>query len=160
MTAPRNSILVVLLLFSCSCSGEKDNVVIKNHIAGCFTLTDLRLDTGSDPVLLHANVGSGKLKGDCPCTSAHFKYSAYQESGDGTNSLMSGYFTTLQKKTVILPVSAYDTWLDPAERNPDQLDGLLTPYPAAEMTAVPVSTLVNNPKNDVPECVAPQQTLF
>jgi putative SOS response-associated peptidase YedK len=61
---------------------------------------------------------------------------------------------------VILPPSAYKAWLDPAERSPDQLDDLLKPYPAAEMTAVPVSTLVNNPKNDVPECVAPQQTLF
>jgi putative SOS response-associated peptidase YedK len=61
---------------------------------------------------------------------------------------------------VILPTSAYDTWLDPAERSPAQLDGLLKPYPAAEMTAVPVSTLVNNPKNDGPECIAPQQTLF
>ncbi len=61
---------------------------------------------------------------------------------------------------VILPASAYETWLDPAERSPDHLDGLLNPYPAAEMTAVPVSTLVNNPKNDVPECVMPQQTLF
>jgi hypothetical protein len=28
------------------------------------------------------------------------------------------------------------------------------------MIAMPVSTLVNNPKNDVPECVMPQQTLF
>lgn len=113
MAALRNSILAALLLFSCSCAGQNDNVVIKNHIAGCFTLTDLRLDTGIEPVLLHANVGSGRPKGDCPCTSAHFKYSAYQESEDGTNSLMSGYFTTMQKKRVILPVSVQKQLLFP-----------------------------------------------
>jgi putative SOS response-associated peptidase YedK len=61
---------------------------------------------------------------------------------------------------VILPRAAYEQWLDPAERSPDQLSGLLKPYPAVEMRAYPVSTLVNNPKNDSPECVAPRQTMF
>lgn len=56
---------------------------------------------------------------------------------------------------VILPRSAYATWLDPAERSPHDLQHLLTPYPAEEMLAYPVSTLVNNPANDVPECIAP-----
>lgn len=61
---------------------------------------------------------------------------------------------------VILPGQAYEQWLDPAERAPDQLQGLLKPYPAAEMSAHPVSTLVNNPKNDTPQCISPVQTLF
>lgn len=56
---------------------------------------------------------------------------------------------------VILPPAAYELWLDPAERSPAQLDNLLKPYPAEAMTAYPVSTLVNNPKNDQPECMAP-----
>ena len=56
---------------------------------------------------------------------------------------------------VILPSAVYDRWLDPAECSPDQLNELLKPYPAARMTAYPVSTLVNNPKNDSPECVIP-----
>jgi putative SOS response-associated peptidase YedK len=56
---------------------------------------------------------------------------------------------------VILPPPAYEQWLDPAERQPGQLQRLLTPYPAAEMTAYPVSTLVNSPRNDSPECVVP-----
>jgi hypothetical protein len=30
-----------------------------------------------------------------------------------------------------------------------------TPHDAADMEAVPVSPLVNSPKNDVPECLAP-----
>ena len=61
---------------------------------------------------------------------------------------------------VILPPAAYEAWLDPAERSPDQLNELLRPFPAAGMAAHPVSTLVNNPKNDLPECVAPRQRLL
>jgi putative SOS response-associated peptidase YedK len=56
---------------------------------------------------------------------------------------------------VILPEDAYQTWLDPTEKQPDQLSVLLRPYPAELMAAYPVSTLVNNPRNDLPQCVAP-----
>ena len=66
---------------------------------------------------------------------------------------------------VILPESAYERWLDPSERKPEELDDLIAPYPAEEMDAYPVSTVVNSPANDVPECVAPltehgQEALF
>lgn len=64
---------------------------------------------------------------------------------------------------VILPTSAYERWLDPAEQPPEALDELLTAYPADEMDAYPVSTLVNSPANDAPECIEPvreQGTLF
>lgn len=56
---------------------------------------------------------------------------------------------------VILPRNAYATWLDPAERTPQDLQHLLSPYPAEEMVAYPVSTLVNSPANDLPECITP-----
>jgi putative SOS response-associated peptidase YedK len=56
---------------------------------------------------------------------------------------------------VILPPEAYMSWLDPAERSPDELAPLLLPFPAAEMTAFAVSTLVNSPSNDLPACIAP-----
>jgi putative SOS response-associated peptidase YedK len=56
---------------------------------------------------------------------------------------------------VILPASAYNVWLDPAMRDVDRAQALLTPYPAAEMIAHPVSTRVNSPANDTPECIAP-----
>ena len=56
---------------------------------------------------------------------------------------------------VILNPSDYDAWLDPAPRAPDSLAALLKPFPAVEMTAHPVSTLVNSPANDRPELVAP-----
>ena len=56
---------------------------------------------------------------------------------------------------VILPRSAYDEWLDVGEQLAARLVELLGPYPAEEMAAYPVSTLVNNPRHDGPECVVP-----
>jgi putative SOS response-associated peptidase YedK len=68
------------------------------------------------------------------------------------NALM----TTLHNRMpVILPASAYSQWLDPSPQKPETLQGLLTQYPAAEMTAHPVSTLVNSPANDRPELIMP-----
>jgi len=56
---------------------------------------------------------------------------------------------------VILPPQAYEQWLDPAEQQPDRLQPLLGPYPAQEMSAYPVSRVVNNPQNESPDCIAP-----
>jgi putative SOS response-associated peptidase YedK len=55
----------------------------------------------------------------------------------------------------ILSPERYDLWLDPAVENVRQLEGLLKPYPAAEMAAYPVSLHVNSPKNDGPELIVP-----
>jgi putative SOS response-associated peptidase YedK len=56
---------------------------------------------------------------------------------------------------VILPVEHYDEWLDPDNRNTETLRALLEPFPAAEMSARPVTTYVNSPHNEGPECVHP-----
>jgi len=56
---------------------------------------------------------------------------------------------------IILPASAYGLWLDPMVRDVETLQALLAPYPATEMIAFPVSTRVNSPANDTPECIAP-----
>ena len=56
---------------------------------------------------------------------------------------------------VILPVHTYAQWLDPSPHFPVDLKSLLVPYPAEEMEAFPISTLVNSPANDRPEVVAP-----
>lgn len=56
---------------------------------------------------------------------------------------------------VILESEVYDQWLDPTDQSPDKLSLLLKSYPDSKMTAYPVSTLVNNPKNDSPECIVP-----
>lgn len=56
---------------------------------------------------------------------------------------------------VILPRQAYDRWLDPDPVSPGSLDGLLSPYPAEDMVAYPVSRYVNDPGNDTPDCIKP-----
>jgi putative SOS response-associated peptidase YedK len=54
---------------------------------------------------------------------------------------------------VILPQENYQTWLSPDEVNVEVLQPLMTPYPAEEMQAYPVSTFVNSPKNNTPQCI-------
>jgi putative SOS response-associated peptidase YedK len=55
---------------------------------------------------------------------------------------------------VIVDPADFGKWLDPAER-PDVLQELLRPYPSESMEAYPISTFVNNPRNQGPECVKP-----
>jgi putative SOS response-associated peptidase YedK len=54
---------------------------------------------------------------------------------------------------VILERSAEDRWMDPNRQDPEELTSLLKPYPAGEMRAYPVSTLVNSRANDNPACL-------
>lgn len=56
---------------------------------------------------------------------------------------------------VILPRNAYAQWLAPAPGQAEDLLPLLVSYPADEMVAYPVSTLVNSPANDRPEVLQP-----
>jgi putative SOS response-associated peptidase YedK len=56
---------------------------------------------------------------------------------------------------VILKPDGYQAWIDPVEKETAELSHLLTPYPATEMTAHSVSTLVNSPKNDMAQCIEP-----
>ncbi len=56
---------------------------------------------------------------------------------------------------VILPSDAYAQWLDVSPKQPAELQKLLASYPAAEMSAYPISTLVNKPENDRPEVLTP-----
>ena len=57
---------------------------------------------------------------------------------------------------VILAPRDYDLWLDSSIQEVERLQPLLHPYPADDMTAYPVSTRVNNPANDAPECIESQ----
>jgi putative SOS response-associated peptidase YedK len=68
------------------------------------------------------------------------------------NELMA---TIHNRMPVILPRHAYTQWIDPTPLFPIDLKSLLVPYPAGEMDAYPVSTLVNSPGNDRAECVLP-----
>ncbi|MEX0716316.1 MAG: SOS response-associated peptidase [Planctomycetaceae bacterium] len=58
---------------------------------------------------------------------------------------------------VILPAEHYGVWLDLEIDDSKALESLLVPYSANEMLAVPVSTAVNSPRNDSPECIVPVQ---
>ncbi len=60
---------------------------------------------------------------------------------------------------VILPQQHWDTWLDPAVQDADELSALLLPYPASEMRTHPVSTHINKPSNDDPTCIEPIKRL-
>ena len=54
---------------------------------------------------------------------------------------------------VILPSDQYDLWLDNEFQGKEKLLSMLRPYPAEEMIAAPVSTLVNSPRNNDPKCI-------
>jgi putative SOS response-associated peptidase YedK len=56
---------------------------------------------------------------------------------------------------VILPAESYAQWLDPDNQATEALANLLEPFPAQAMAAHPVSTYVNKPANQGPECVQP-----
>lgn len=58
-----------------------------------------------------------------------------------------------QRMPVILDETHYETWLEPARFDSAKLQELLRPYPADLMEAYPVSTRVNNPRHDAPDCI-------
>jgi putative SOS response-associated peptidase YedK len=55
---------------------------------------------------------------------------------------------------VIIAPEDYDRWLDKATA-PEDVQALLRPFPAEGMESYPVSTLVNNPRNESPKCLEP-----
>lgn len=64
---------------------------------------------------------------------------------------------------VVVRKDLEDLWLDPEIHDTAELGRVLQPFPDDEMEAHPVSTIVNNPDNDVAECVKPatrQDPLF
>jgi putative SOS response-associated peptidase YedK len=56
---------------------------------------------------------------------------------------------------VVLDPVDYDAWLDPQRTEADDLEYLMRPY-EGELLATDVDPIVNNVKNDVPECVQPR----
>lgn len=55
---------------------------------------------------------------------------------------------------VIVAREDFGEWLN---GDPDAAAGLLRPYPAAEMATYATNPIVNNARNDVPECVQPAE---
>ncbi len=54
---------------------------------------------------------------------------------------------------VILPAESYADWLKPEEGRPEDFQPFLKPFPAGVMQVYPVSTFVNSPKNNSPQCI-------
>lgn len=81
--------------------------------------------------------------------------------GDG-HSIDSCTIITTQANDVLSPVhdrmpvmlspAEYDHWLNPTA-TPDDLQALLRPYPSQSMQGYPVSSLVNRPTHDSPDCI-------
>jgi len=66
------------------------------------------------------------------------------------NSMMKPFH---HRMPVILDEELWGEWLDPENNDVDRLKGYLVPYDSSKMEAFPVSPLVNNPRNDSPQCV-------
>lgn len=58
---------------------------------------------------------------------------------------------------VIISPEQYDLWLDPRCQD---VTKVLRPYSSDDMLAYPISTLVNNWRNDTAKCIEPVATLF
>ena len=56
---------------------------------------------------------------------------------------------------VILQRQDYEKWLDLENEDTIALQRLLQPYPGEAMMAYPVSSFVNDPRNEAPRCVDP-----
>jgi putative SOS response-associated peptidase YedK len=59
---------------------------------------------------------------------------------------------------VILPAEAQGPWLDPKNHDLESLKALLLPLPEGALTAHPVSTEVNSPRNDGPRNILPWES--
>ena len=64
-----------------------------------------------------------------------------------------------ERMPVILKPESYDEWLDAKEKNTEELQKLLVPYPAVEMDAHAVSRSVNIPDVDSEELIKPLNSL-
>ncbi|MEO1621189.1 MAG: SOS response-associated peptidase family protein, partial [Cyanobacteria bacterium J06632_3] len=56
---------------------------------------------------------------------------------------------------VIIHADDYDLWLDPSVQKPETVQPLLRSYESDLMACYPVSTTVNNPRNESADCLAP-----
>jgi putative SOS response-associated peptidase YedK len=56
---------------------------------------------------------------------------------------------------VIIAPDAYLRWIDNGRYDGNSVKFLLRPYPAEEMDCYRVSKLVNNARNDSPDCIKP-----
>ena len=71
------------------------------------------------------------------------------------NAFMAGIH---DRMPVVVPPEQWATWLDPSPREPGELRALLEPREDIVLAAHPVSTLVNNVRNDGPDLILPLES--
>ena len=69
-----------------------------------------------------------------------------------TNELMARIH---DRMPAIIPREHYARWLDPALHDPAQIQPMIGSYPANEMQAVPISSRINNARNQGAELIEP-----
>ncbi|MDR4485300.1 MAG: SOS response-associated peptidase [Nitrospirales bacterium] len=70
----------------------------------------------------------------------------------GPNTVMAPIH---HRMPVIIPEESYGSWLNAGLHNSIYLSGFLGPHSGEEMEAFPISSLVNNPRNDNSQCILP-----
>ena len=113
IVAPRYSLLVTLLIYSCTFSTQAEDVVIQNQADGCFELSKSSLVERGESVWISATVAAAKPDSDCPCKSALFSYSAFQKRDQQIIKILSAQFTMMTKASIELPVAAQKQLLFP-----------------------------------------------
>ncbi len=93
-------------------------------------------------------------------------YEVWRGEGGAAPLVSCAIFTTIandvlrpihNRMPVILDPEQYATWCDPEMRDAVKLQPWLKPYADDALTAYAVSTRVNSPRNDDPECLEPLQ---
>jgi putative SOS response-associated peptidase YedK len=114
-----------------------------------------KVDGGKQPVLI-------KMKDERPFAIAGLW--EHWQSPDGSEIESVTLLTTEpndlltkihNRMPVILAEKDYDLWLDPGAQHPGEVQPLMRPFPGDKMTFYPVSTHVNNPRNEDPGCIVP-----
>lgn len=72
-----------------------------------------------------------------------------------TTDAIPGVADIHDRMPVVLAPETYGAWLDPDEQRVDYLEGLLGDRRGVELVVTPVSTRVNNPRNEGPDNVRP-----
>lgn len=67
--------------------------------------------------------------------------------------------TLHNRMPVIVGTESRAAWLIPGNQELDKILAVLKPYPAEKMEIYPVSTVVNSPNNDIPDCIMRNATV-
>ena len=102
------------------------------------------------------------VKNDCGCFAFAGIWDRWKDGGGNPVETCSILTTTPNsllavvhdRMPVILERDDYELWLDPGFKDLSALAEMIRPFNAGLMKSYPVSTRVNAPKNDYPECAA------